>query len=94
VQTRDGRATCKTPGDVAGSRCSFLRANLETILLNVTALDACVEQFGYDPDAMLIQEAARYIDAMRELHKAGSVLLRASTARWRRSSQASARRSR
>jgi hypothetical protein len=79
---------------VAGSRRSFLRANLETILLNVTALDACVEQFGYDPDTMPIQEAARYIDAMRELHTAGSVLLRASTARLRRSSQASARRSR
>jgi len=53
-----------------------LRANLETILLNIAALDACVEQFGYDPDTMLIQEAARYIDAMRELHKAASVLLR------------------
>jgi hypothetical protein len=53
-----------------------LRANLETILLNVAALDACVEQFGYDPDVMLIQEAARYIDAVRELHKAGGVLLR------------------
>lgn len=79
---------------MAGSVCSFLRANLETILLNVTALDACVEQFGYDPDTMPIQEAARYIDAMRELRKAGSVLLRASTARWRRSSQATARRSR
>src|SRR5262245_62494030 len=25
-----------------------LRANLETILLNVAALDACVEEFGYD----------------------------------------------
>jgi len=53
-----------------------LRANLETIVLNVKALDACVEQFGCDPDAMLIQEAARYIDAMRELHKAGGFLLR------------------
>jgi len=54
-----------------------LRANLESILLNIAQFDECVERIGYDPDAIMVQEAARYIDSMRELHKAGSVLLHA-----------------
>lgn len=54
-----------------------LRANIESILLNIAQFDECVEQLGYDPDAMMVQEAARYIDSMRELHKGGSVLLHA-----------------
>ena len=54
-----------------------LRANLEAKLRNVTAFEACVERLDSDdPDPILIQETAKYLEAIRALHGTSSSLLR------------------
>jgi hypothetical protein len=55
-----------------------LRANLEAKLRNFAAIEKCVERLDCDdPDPILIQETAKYLEAIRELHGTSSALLRA-----------------
>lgn len=55
-----------------------LRANLEAKLRNVAAIETCVERLDCDdPDPIVIQEAAKYLEAVRELHGTSSALLSA-----------------
>ena len=52
-----------------------LRANLEAKLRNVSAIEACVNRFGDDANAMMVQRAANHLDAVKKLHNTSSSLL-------------------
>ena len=55
-----------------------LRANLEAKLRHVMAMEVCLEiTGGDDPDAILVQQMAKSIDAVKKLNTVSTELLQA-----------------